>query len=63
MMKTCPECNSDRVCVTEETMWLVNKFEPYCNTVKMHDSDAKADCLDCGWQGRHDKLKGYREDY
>lgn len=37
--------------VTEETMWMVNTMEHWCNSVKAHDSDAKVACLKCDWDG------------
>jgi hypothetical protein len=43
----CPDCNSSNVTVTEEQMFMVNSLEHYCHSVKAHDSDTKADCLDC----------------
>lgn len=53
----CPHCGSDKMVVTEETMWFVNGGGFYCHSVKAHDSDAKATCLDCRWEGRLDQLK------
>lgn len=47
----CPSCDSNRVTVTEETKWMANTMEHWCHSVKAHDSDAKADCLACCWQG------------
>lgn len=41
----CPNCDSENVAVTEETMFMVNTLDHYCNSVKAHDSDAKATCL------------------
>lgn len=52
----CPNCGSGDVAVTEETMFMVNTMEHYCHSVKAHDSDAKATCLDCQWRGRRDHL-------
>ena len=53
----CPSCNSDEVAVTEETMWMANTMEHWCNSVKAHDSDAKATCLKCRWEGERHQLK------
>lgn len=55
----CPACGSDRVAVTEETMFMVNTGDHYCHAVKAHDSDAQATCLDCRWVGhRHQLTQG-----
>lgn len=48
----CPNCLSCNVTVTEESMFMVNGLEYYCQTVKAGDPDAKVDCLDCNWQGK-----------
>jgi transcription elongation factor Elf1 len=58
MTKTlvCPECQSERVAVTAEQMWMVNTGDHYCHSVKTHDSDAVVDCLDCSWQGMRHQL-------
>ena len=58
----CPHCESAQVTLTSEQAWLANTGEYWCETVKTHDSDAKATCLDCWWVGRHDELTGYGED-
>ena len=47
----CPECNSEEVAVTAEQMFMVNTGDHYCHSVKTHDYDAKANCLDCNWSG------------
>ena len=47
----CPKCGSSNVTLTAETKFMANSGEHYCNSVKTHDMDAKADCLDCHWQG------------
>jgi len=54
--KTCPECGSQKVVVIEETMFMVNTGDHYCCSVKAHDSDATAKCLDCNWTGKHHQL-------
>lgn len=59
---SCPECESDRVTLTSEQSWMANTGEYWCETVKTQDFDAKATCLDCWWEGRHDELTGYGED-
>lgn len=53
-MKTtlnCPECESERVALTAEQMWMANTGDHYCHSVKTQDFDAKAVCLDCRWDG------------
>ena len=52
----CPSCGSNRVTVTEETMWLVNTMEHWCHSVKAQDGDAVADCLACRWHGTRAQL-------
>lgn len=56
-MITCPNCDSDRVTVTEEQKFFVNTLEHWCHSVKAHDPNAKANCLDCGWEGERRELK------
>ena len=53
----CPECDSENVAVTAEQMFMVNTGDHYFYSVKTQDSDAKATCFDCGWEGRRDQLK------
>lgn len=54
----CPNCGSENVAVTEETMFMVNTMDLYCHSVKAHDDDAKATCLDCRWgDERHHLIK------
>lgn len=53
----CPECDSTQVTVTEEDMYMVNGGELYCHSVKLHDSNATATCLDCGWKNKRMHLK------
>ena len=55
-MLRCPECGSDRVAVTEETMLMVNTGEHWCHSVKMHDNEAHVRCLDCQWTGHRGAL-------
>lgn len=56
-MLACPACGSTKVAVTAEQMFMVNTGDRYCHSVKTQDSQAKADCLSCGWEGRRDQLK------
>jgi len=37
-------------------MLMVNTGDHYCHSVKAHDDDAKARCLDCGWAGARSDL-------
>lgn len=55
----CPECHSEEVALTAEQMFMANTGKHYCHSVKTQDSDAKATCLACWWEGRHDQLEGY----
>ena len=52
----CPDCGSDNVTVTAEQMFMVNTGDHYCHSVKTHDYCAKAQCLDCNWEGIRGKL-------
>lgn len=54
---TCPSCGSDRVTVTEESTLMANTLELWCHSVKAHDGDARAGCLDCSWSGQRQDLK------
>ena len=56
----CPECDSHQVTVTAETSYMVNTGEHYCHSVKTHDSDAKASCTVCSWEGRRHQLEQAR---
>lgn len=61
LLLCCPQCESTEVAATEETMWMINGGAHYCHSVKAHDSDAKATCLHCRWEGRRDQLKTEQE--
>ncbi len=52
----CPECASDEVIVRAVTSYKVNGGEFYCHSVKPHDSNAKAVCLACNWEGERHQL-------
>lgn len=52
----CPECGSEEVTLTAEQMFMANTLEHYCHSVKTQDSDAKADCLECRWEGERRQL-------
>ena len=56
-MLTCPKCDSEQVTVNAEQVFMANTGEHYCHSVKTHDDNAKARCLDCEWEGRRDQLK------
>lgn len=56
MTLRCPQCGSEEVAVTAEQMVMVNTGDHYCHTVKTHDPDSKASCLQCEWSGRRDGL-------
>ena len=56
-MLTCPQCDSEQVTVTAEQAVMANTGEHYCHSVKPHDDNAKAECLNCWWEGRRDHLK------
>ena len=57
----CPDCESTEVTLTHEQSFMANTLEHYCHSVKVQDSDAQSRCLDCGWRGTHNQLKGYGE--
>ena len=52
----CPECGTDMVIVREVRSVMANTFEHYCHSVKAHDSNAEAACLDCSWTGERKDL-------
>ena len=52
----CPECNSSKVVTTTEQLWMINTGDFYCHSVKAHDSNSKAKCLDCEWNGLRHQL-------
>jgi transcription elongation factor Elf1 len=60
-MFICPTCESERVTVTAEQSFMVNTGEYFCQSVKTHDSDAKATCLDCWWTGQRQQLMEVKE--
>ena len=51
----CPACGSDNVTTEHTQKFRVNTGEHYCHSVKTHDSDSPAQCLDCDWKG----VRGY----
>lgn len=53
----CPECDSEDILVYSMTSYEVNKdMEYFCESVKPHDSDAPAHCMDCQWDGVRSQL-------
>lgn len=56
-MLLCPTCGSDKVTTTAEQMFMANTGDHYCHSMKAHDSDAKAACLECKWHGIRAQLK------
>ncbi len=59
---TCPDCGSRNVAATAEQMFMVNTGDHYCHSVKAHDDNAKATCLDCCWSGLRDQLSEASKD-
>ena len=58
----CPECDSEDILVYSMTSYKVNKdMEYFCESVKPHDSDAPAHCMDCRWEGIRNQLIGKEE--
>jgi hypothetical protein len=53
----CPECESERIAVTTEQMFMINTLEHYCHSVKWQDDNAKVECLDCRWSGTRGRLE------
>lgn len=59
----CPECNSSKVALTSEQMFMANTGEMWCESVKIYDSAAKVTCLDCRWEGTRFQLTGHEDRY
>lgn len=57
LMLRCPVCVSSEIIITEEQMFEANTGHHYCHSVKFQDSDAKAKCLHCGWEGQRFQLE------
>ena len=53
----CPECESDQVTTEHHQMFMVNTGDHYCHSMKTHDSDSPANCLNCHWTGERHQLK------
>ena len=52
----CPECGSEHVTTQHHQTFMVNTGEHYCHSMKTHDSDSPAGCLDCDWHGERKDL-------
>ena len=52
----CPACGTQEVVVKAVTSYMVNTGEFYCHSVKTYDSNAKAMCLECDWEGERDDM-------
>lgn len=59
---TCPECGSNQVTTEHHQMFYVNTGEHYCHSMKTHDDNSPATCLDCDWKGIRSDLKGQGND-
>lgn len=53
----CPDCGTENVIVYEKHAVMANSFEHYCFSVKAHDANAEAECLNCDWTGERHQLK------
>ena len=53
----CPECGSDQVTTEHHQMFMVNTGEHYCHSMKTHDAESPAACLECLWAGQRHQLK------
>lgn len=53
---TCPECGADKVVVYGKTAYMANGLDLFCHSVKAHDINAEAACLECEWHGTRDQL-------
>jgi predicted RNA-binding Zn-ribbon protein involved in translation (DUF1610 family) len=49
---TCPDCGNDQVAAEHHQQFMVNTGEHYCHSMKTHDDDSPAACLNCGWTGK-----------
>ena len=55
---TCPECGSEQVTTEHHQMFYANTGEHYCHSMKTHDDNSPATCLDCDWKGVRSDLVG-----
>ena len=58
MKFTCPNCGSDKVTLTEVRRVMANTLEHWCFSVKPHDKESSALCVDCWWEGTRADLAG-----
>lgn len=54
---TCPNYDSEQVTVGHLQTFMVNTGEHWCHSIKTHDSDSPATCLECWWEGERKDLK------
>lgn len=59
---TCPACGSSKVAVAAEELFMANGGEFYCHSLKTHDSDTRATCLTCDWEGKRMDLVSVSEE-
>ena len=52
----CPECGSENVTTAHVQSFMVNTGEHYCHSVKTHDENSPAHCIDCEWRGERRNL-------
>jgi len=52
----CPKCGGHEVTLAHEQLFMANSGAHYCHSVKIHDSNAKAGCLECQWHGHRNQL-------
>jgi|GEM_PF-2866043 len=57
----CPNCTSEKVILAEVSSYMANTGDFFCHSIKTHDANSKATCLDCWWTGEHQQLSGYGE--
>ena len=58
MNLVCPECGSEEVTVSHVQTFMVNSGDHYCHSVKCHDPESEARCLECRWSGCRHMLTG-----
>ena len=56
LLLRCPNCGGAEVTVSHKQRFMANTGEHYCHSVKTHDANSEATCLDCQWIGRRDQL-------
>lgn len=53
----CPKCGSEEVTLTHVQTFMANTGDHYCHSIKTHDANSPADCIECGWEGERLQLK------